>query len=892
MPARRRLAITGVAAAILSLAVQGGAHATAAGPAPAPQELDEATAASLARQRGTRVEVDAKRTERDTLWANPDGTFTLDLSSVAVRSREDGVWTPVDTTLARRADGTVTPSSVPGDVELSGGGATPMLSIGRDRGRLDLTWPASLPVPSLDGPVATYRDVLPGVDLVLTVSPEAVSQVLVVRDRAAAANPALRRLTFGTRTSGLTLEERDGGYRAIAADGSTVLRGGRPAMWDSRGRALGGDNRHVAPAEGDKVAPMTLAIEPGSLAIVPDASLLAAPDTAFPLYIDPAWNASRIEWGMIDKTYPSNVYHNWTGDQGVGYQNFDGVSTKRLMWEFNTSGLNGKHVLSSTLTAYQTWSSTCTATPVDVYVTTNVSTGTTWNNSSSSTAWPKRITSKNTNVGRTGCDPDGALVAFTVTTAAVDAAAANLDVQSLGLRAPNELDNSQWKRFRPDITYSTTYNTVPSQPSATYLKTTNPNTTCVTGANRPWVGVNNPKVWARVVDGDGGNLYAEFEIRNLAAGSTPAIGRTYGASGSDFSYQLAARPDGSYTWRARGDDGVDEGAWSVSCEYSVDTVDPTMMPTVTSPTHYPENAISPLTLGDTGQFTVVSGGDTDIKYYKYAINSDPPSIPATPGTLSGPATISYTADKTGVNFLKVQSIDRAGNPGPTRTYEFTVEAGPAIAQWRLDEAAGATTAPDTGDATTKQPLTVSGSDWVDGVQAASYPQDRAIYHDSGADSATAASPTNWTKSWTVTAFVQPSTLSGVNAVGSPLRMNGVNVSQWRLSYEGTDWLVATRASDSTSSAYTATLQTPAVTDGWQHVAIVYDSVTKKLKLYFNGEFKVETTYTATWNPTGQFHVGGSDSSGYWLGMVDEVRVYPGALDDATVHQIAYEPYEL
>jgi Concanavalin A-like lectin/glucanases superfamily len=189
-------------------------------------------------------------------------------------------------------------------------------------------------------------------------------------------------------------------------------------------------------------------------------------------------------------------------------------------------------------------------------------------------------------------------------------------------------------------------------------------------------------------------------------------------------------------------------------------------------------------------------------------------------------------------------------------------------------------------------LTVTGSDWVDGVHASSYPQDRAIYHDGGADSATAASPTSWTKSWTVAAFVQPSTLSGVNAAGSPLRMHGVNVPQWRLSYEGDHWLVTTRASDSTSSANVVALQAPALTDAWQHVAIVYDAAAKKLKLYINGELMGETTYTATWNPTGRFHVGGSDTEGSWLGMVDEVRVYPGALDTATVHQIAYEPYEL
>src|SRR5437762_3950757 len=66
-----------------------------------------AMAGLTARSCGHRVEDLAARTGSSQTFANPDGTSELSVSTEPQRvQRADGTWVAVDTTLARRADGT------------------------------------------------------------------------------------------------------------------------------------------------------------------------------------------------------------------------------------------------------------------------------------------------------------------------------------------------------------------------------------------------------------------------------------------------------------------------------------------------------------------------------------------------------------------------------------------------------------------------------------------------------------------------------------------------------------------------------------------------------------------------------------------------------------------
>src|SRR5690348_3577532 len=68
---------------------------------------DGASAVYAAHRQGSRVEVADQRTATRTIFANPDGTMTAELSAVPMRVRRDGRWLDIDTTLARGTDGAV-----------------------------------------------------------------------------------------------------------------------------------------------------------------------------------------------------------------------------------------------------------------------------------------------------------------------------------------------------------------------------------------------------------------------------------------------------------------------------------------------------------------------------------------------------------------------------------------------------------------------------------------------------------------------------------------------------------------------------------------------------------------------------------------------------------------
>lgn len=160
------------------------------GNAPAQPAAATAAAERQAEDSGKPVVIGGLTTATTTVTAEPGGQLSLAEHVLPVRVRRGAGWVPVSTALRRNADGSLSPVAVPGDtVSFSGGGSAPMATVAADGTSLALRWPGSLPTPVISGSSATYRNVLPGVDLVLTATAAVsggFSQTLVVHDAAAA----------------------------------------------------------------------------------------------------------------------------------------------------------------------------------------------------------------------------------------------------------------------------------------------------------------------------------------------------------------------------------------------------------------------------------------------------------------------------------------------------------------------------------------------------------------------------------------------------------------------------------------------------------------------------------------------------------------------------------
>lgn len=498
---------------------------------------------ALARAAETRepVEVTEARTEFTTTYANPDGqSFRLEQSTTPVRVKgADGAWRSPDATLERRADGSVGPVAAAVGISFSGGGdGGNLVTMTRDGRTLTLGWPGPLPAPELDGPNATYRDVLPDVDLRMTATTEGFRQVLIVKTPKAAANPALARIRYSVRSSGLKVKETaDGGMSATDGNATEVFSSPPAAMWDSTGDPAAGqavaaaaadkggaprgapaagegqaaDEGHAAdgPAPGARHAELPIEVGEDSLTLVPDAALLRQKDEpAYPVYIDPT-----VTWGETDRTllrsdgYKSYNWGNGSNNQGEGvgrcgtwngYYCGPGY-TQRLYFQFSPASLKGKQVLSAAFRVTESWAFQCSPRWVDLVRTNNFTSSTTWSSR------PKELdlmVDRNVSAGRgSACDPDQppAVIEFkdnpeetneNLVPTVKDFAAGKFAKLALELRAHDESDTSAWKRFRNDAVLVVDYVSMPGVPTGVGL-VTGSGTVCETKESAPAI-VSDP----------------------------------------------------------------------------------------------------------------------------------------------------------------------------------------------------------------------------------------------------------------------------------------------------------------------------------------------------------------------------------------------------------------
>ncbi|WP_433791373.1 hypothetical protein [Actinoplanes sp. CA-252034] len=706
-----------------------------AGDAPAiaaPQQpVDVPAAIAQARSTGQPVEVSAENTETNTTYAHPDGTLTRDMAAKPVRARTYGRWAPIDPVLDHAGDSwttrsTVSKITIPAAAEVATspspttgtggqGGGGPILTAEPDQPSRELvrmtTDEHSFALSWLDeftgaaevsGNRALYRNVLPEVDLLITTEADGFTQVLIVRSLAAAQSPELRELNYRLQSDTLRFSLADSGaIRGVDGAGTEIVAAPTPFMWDSAGTStqestsgfadgLTDLNTLVAvdgPLDGAREAIVGAAFAGDKLTLRPSAELLDAPETVYPVFIDPSFHGHSNAWTLVSKQHPTSAFWNGKGYNGgtkearAGYESQTGQTQRsyfRINWDLNDVDLN-----SATFRIRETHSWSCTKTDVKLYRTDGISSSTTWNKQP--TQRDLQDTIKVAYGYNSSCDDHE--VAFDAMNAARTANTANPNWSDITfkIQAGSETDTKGWKKFTDDAVLSVGYNRKPTTPVDLQSL---PLTSCAAKTPYPVVGITDLTFKAKATDPDS-NLKAihltiwlqsntntkvvdaDITVKKDATNAT--IGRIeHGVKGSSFT-------TGTYLWNTYAVDTENiKSANSVTCGITIDRSKPSP-PRVTS-VAFPDgdegddqNWKTPL--GTAGTFTF-SGGGADTTRYVYSFEApgftSSVSVDKTVASNDTVTTPGVTPPHAGPNLLYVKAEDKAKNQSNVTTYLFYV----------------------------------------------------------------------------------------------------------------------------------------------------------------------------------------------------------------------------
>lgn len=650
-------------------------------PKPTPPPAAQETALAQAKRTGKPVELAEHTTETSKVEVQADGSMKLTSSARPVRVKRDGRWRDTDLTLKARPDGSLAPVASPADVVFGGGGTAPAITFADGDRAISLSWPGELPKPKADKDSAVYPEVLPGVDLRVTAGLSGFTEVLVVKTAEAARNPALASLKLIARTTGMTLRTAaDGTLSTLDSSGKPVFHGSTPVMWDSRTEPGGGTPTAAAPA--GKVTKLSVTQAAAKTAATTDVTIVPAPealkgkDVIYPVYLDPGLSRFKEAWlGLTDKnwrqwntSYPAQVgFCDWGARCGETFRS-------RSFFRFDTSAIQSRNGHRAVLTgasvyALQTHSiwNDCTAEPTDLYWGGWFDGNTSWPGPEggwSGTGWSGR---------GDNCRDGAGTVRFDAGNAVQKAINDNWNLLNVYLRAPDEGNRNQWKKFDPNPTLEATFNFPPNTPGglgvveavSCYSKLTSPTarpTLVATATDN-----NNPPLDLSIAF----EVWTPDEKTLVRTGSAtiPSNGRASWAPGE-------ALPEGDLKFRTRarnltGDaaPGIESG-WSGWRSFSVRAAPVTGYPWVVDDFRmdYPRDNWGQQS-GSPGTVTLShswdSPSDKNVVGFSYTFNG--------PGTETVPATTDCDYDRT---------FGTAGGWVSTRDGNATIQVPPGLSPGR------------------------------------------------------------------------------------------------------------------------------------------------------------------------------------------------------------------
>ncbi|MET7426034.1 DNRLRE domain-containing protein [Dactylosporangium sp. NPDC005555] len=655
---------------------------------------DRAAAIAAARLCGKPVEVTTAISETQQWFAQPNGSVQARISTAPVRAKKaDGAWAPIDLTLKLQSDGTVAPALDSNGVRLAGkstGGTVTLASAKVGADELAMEWTGALPVPKLERNTATYAEVQPGVDLVVQVSATGFEQHLVVKDSAAAKRAAAIEVPLRSKT--LKFDNDGSGSFAITdTAGRSVGRVPTPVMWDAKStmpgervrerqlgvtsKPRGVDKKLAKPANG-----ATKGVDAGAgrggvdLGLVVDEAWLDDPATTYPVTIDPA-----VTLGDVTDTY---VKQNETIDRSGATDLQIGINSglvSRTFIQWPISEMAYTRIRSAQLRLFNFYSADgttngCTARPFQVWKTASYTNPVFWGNQPAMLS----LMSLSSDTAGYSAACDDRYITADVTNLIQDAVENGGSKAYMGLRVTDE--TKVFKQFRSK---EATPDSVPmlvvdydQWPTVSNL-TTDPPTPggCLTGAGRPYLSLATPKLQAAVYDSESVQVTADFEWA-VAGGARIGGASVPTPSGSVASVTVpdgAFAENGSYSWRARVNDGVNTSVWSSWCEFTIDTIAPASPAYVDSSTYPRDKWSGGANVGGTFNFGAASTGD--VVSYRYGLDTNPPTDTVNATSLGGGALVLLTPPTDGPHSLYLHAVDRAGNVSPLAAYPFNVGTG-------------------------------------------------------------------------------------------------------------------------------------------------------------------------------------------------------------------------
>ena len=907
--------IIGCALALVTTAAQPALAATArasgaaassspARPAPGP----EAMASRHARKTGRPVEVASERTATSTVFAEPNGTMRAVITAVPTRVRRGQGWVPVRTRLRRNAGGTFSPVAISQPLELSGGGTTrPLVEPGRGTARLSLRWPGRLPAPVVSGATATYRHVLPGVDLEVTATYGGFTEVLVVRSRAAGLRLLAHPVRLAISSPGLTVTPGKGGG-LIATDQRgqvAVQRPGGDDVGQCRTRPEPAPNGPGGPRNGGvptAAVAADAARQPGRAAAQPgDAD---QPGDALPGHDRPVVQREHIELdrpaaalperGELERREPRHRLQR----RDRGWRGPDNLTDARAMFQMNTVSMNSKHLLGATFRINEGWANSCTASDVDLWVTGAIASTTTWNNQPS---WMTKLASVSAarSTDGTGNCAAGPL-AFNALAGVQQAATNGWPNLTLGLRAGNEADTNSWKRFQAgSATLQVDYNTIPAVGTMSTIPALAPAVRVrrlLAGLERPGdeqrhadAGGRHRRRGRRRDPGEGRLRLAGVERHRLGCRRVrPGPDRAVTQHPDDIP-DPGRQPDRRHHLPLAGSDrrSADvalhrHGPVALVAVVRVHRrLHTAARAQVTGTVYTPGCAPSCGGVGTTGAFTL-NGGASDVSKYLYGF-TDPPTTALTPSAQGGSVTFSFTPSHGGPTTLFVTSQDIGGNVSAETRYTFNVGSpAPAAGNWRLA---------DTSDDTGAHPLTLVGGATL-GVPAREV-QDTALgLSGTGQYARTAGPVLDTSQSFSVSAWARITNTTGDHVVAAQA---GTTASGFILEYQhsASRWAFAGVSADVASPAvnFSVTSAAAPTLGAWTLLTGTYDAATRTASLYVNGVPQGSQVAAApTWNATGPLMIGadwsGGTASAFLAGSVSNAEVWQRVLQPSEVATMA------